>query len=171
MAIDRCSRFVHLNVYDAENAANAITFLNAARKAFPFRITHVLTDQGSCFTADDFERTCAKIKVSHRNTKPYTPQTNGMVERFNGRIASEVLGINVAGHADLEILLAGFNRAYNRRRQRVLQGNSPRQKVEERIAQAPALANPLYKPTAPDDLMAKVDDVLYYANDVSQPDS
>jgi transposase InsO family protein len=171
VAIDRCSRFVHLNVYDTENAANAITFLNAARKAFPFRITHVLTDRGSCFTADDFERTCAEIKVSHRKTKPYTPQTNGMVERFNGRIASEVLGINVAGHADLEILLAGFNRAYNRRRQRALQGNSPRQKVKERIAQAPALANPLYKPTAPDDLMAKVDDVLYYANDVSQPDS
>jgi hypothetical protein len=33
-----------------------------------------------------------------------------------------------------------------------------------------ALANPLYKPTAPDDLMIKVDRVLYYANDVSQPD-
>ncbi|WP_176590519.1 IS481 family transposase [Sphingobium sp. EM0848] len=171
VAIDRCSRFVHLDVYDAENAANAITFLNAARKAFPFRITHVLTDRGSCFTADDFERTCAKIKVTHRKTKPYTPQTNGMVERFNGRIASEVLGINVAGHADLEILLAGFNRAYNRRRQRALQGSSPRQKVEERIALAPALANPLYKPSVPDDLMTKVDDILYYANDVSQPDN
>ena len=76
---------------------------------------HVLTDRGSCFTADDFERTCAKIKVCHRKTKSYTPQTNGMVERFNGRIASEALGINVAGHADLEILLVGFNGAYNRR--------------------------------------------------------
>ena len=170
VAIDRCSRFVHLEVYDAENAANAIAFLKTARKAFPFRITHVLTDRGSCLTADDFERACAKIKVIHRTTRPYTPQTNGMVERFNGRIASEVMGINVAGHADLEILLTGFNRAYNRRRQRVLQGCSPRQKVEERIGLIPALANPLYKPTAPDDLMIKVDDVLYYANDVSQPD-
>jgi len=91
-------------------------------------------------------------------------------ERFNGRIASEVLGINVAGHTVLEILLAGFNRFYNRRRQRVLQGCSPRQKVEERIGLMPSLANPLYKPTAPDDLMTKVDNVLYYANDVSQPD-
>lgn len=35
----------------------------------------------------------------------------------------------------------------------------------------PSLANPLYKPTAPDDLMIKVDDVFYYANDVSEPDS
>ena len=171
VAIDRCSRFVHLDVYEAENAANAVAFLKAARKAFPFQITHVLTDRGSCFTADDFERACAKIKVSHRTTRPYTPQTNGMVERFNGRIASEVLGINVAGHADLEILLIGFNRAYNRRRQRVLQGGSPSQKVDERIQRKPALANPLYKPTAQDDLMAKVDDVLYYANDVSQPDN
>ena len=33
----------------------------------------------------------------------------------------------------------------------------------------PALANPLYKPTAPDDLMNKVDDVLHCANDVPQP--
>ena len=165
VAIDRCSRFVHLAVYDAENAANAVTFLQAARKAFPFRITHVLTDRGSCFTADDFERACAKIKVVHCTTRPYTPQTNGMVERFNGRIASEVMGINVAGHADLEILLTGFNRAYN-----VLHGTSPCQKVEERIGLMPALANPLYKPTAPDDLMAKVDDILYYPNDLSQPD-
>jgi transposase len=93
------------------------------------------------------------------------------IERFNGRIASEVMGINVAGHADLEILLTGFNRAYNRRRQRVLHGSSPCQKAEERIGLMPALANPLYKPTAPDDLLTKVDDILYYANDVSQPDS
>ncbi len=53
VAIDRCSRFVHLDVYDAENA---ITFLRAARKAFPFRITHVLTDRGSCFTAGHLEK-------------------------------------------------------------------------------------------------------------------
>jgi transposase InsO family protein len=171
VAIDRCSRFVHLAVYDAENAANAIAFLKEARKGFPFRITHVLTDRGSCFTADDFELACTQIKVSHRMTKPYTPQTNGMVERFNGRIASEVLGINVGGHADLEILLAGFNRAYNQRRQRVLEGLSPHQRAEERIRLMPSLANPLYKPPAPDDLMSKVDDILYYANDVSQPDS
>lgn len=36
---------------------------------------------------------------------------------------------------------------------------------------APALANPLYKPSAPDNLMIKVDEILYYANDVLQPDS
>ncbi|ABE36590.1 integrase core domain protein [Paraburkholderia xenovorans LB400] len=172
VAIDRCSRFVHLAVYDAENTTNAIAFLAQARKAFPFRITHVLTDRGSCFTADDFERACAKLKVTRRVTKPYTPQTNGMVERFNGRVASEVLGINIAGHADLEVLLKSFNRAYNRRRQRVLKGSSPIDKVDQRLKLNGCLANPLYKPPADQEyLLSKVDRILVYANEVSQPDN
>jgi transposase InsO family protein len=171
VAIDRCSRFVHLAVYDAENAANAVAFLTEARKAFPFRITHVLTDRGSCFTADAFELACAKLKVTRRMTKPYTPQTNGMVERFNGRVASEVLGINVAGHPDLETLLIGFNHAYNGRRQRVLSGLSPIDRVRQRLDHNGRLANPRYKPADNNDLLPKVDEILYYANEVSQPDS
>lgn len=111
--------------------------------AFHFRVTHVLIDRGSCFTTGDFERACAKIKLIHRTTRPDTPQTNGMVERFNGRIANEVLGINVSGQADLEILLTGFNRVYNRRRPRLLHGRSPCQEVEERIQFVHALANSL----------------------------
>jgi len=142
VAIDRCSRFVHLAVYDAENAANAVAFVAELKKAFPFRITHILTDRGSCFTADLFENACVELKASRRMTKPYTPQTNGMVERFNGRVESEVLGINVGSHADLGILLTGFNHAYNRRRQRVLAGKSPTDKVDERLRLNPALANP-----------------------------
>ncbi|WP_347141054.1 IS481 family transposase, partial [Paracoccus sp. SSK6] len=170
VAIDRCSRFVHLAVYDAESAANAVAFLAEAQKAFPFRITHVLTDRGSCFTAEDFERACAKLKVIRRTTKPYTPQTNGMVERFNGRVASEVLGITVSSHAELEVLLTGFNQAYNRRRQRVLSGLSPLDTVHQRLEHNTCLANPCYKPANSNDLMPKVDEILFYANDVSQPD-
>jgi hypothetical protein len=40
---------------------------------------------------------------------PYTPQTNGMAERFNGRIEREVLTITVGSHRDLERLLKGYN--------------------------------------------------------------
>jgi hypothetical protein len=168
VAIDRCSRFAFLAVYDAENAVNAIDFLAKARDAFPFHITHILTDRGSCFTADDFERACADLKAPHRKTKAYTPQTNGMVERFNGRIASEVLGINIAGHADLEILLTSFNQAYNRRRQRVLQGCSPNDKVDQRLKLNSRLVNPRHKKHANQgELIDKVDRILYYANDVS----
>jgi len=69
----------------------------------PFTITKVLTDNGKEFTdrfcatgqrqpagAHAFDRVCIANRSEHRLTKPRTPQTNGMIERFNGRIA-EVL--------------------------------------------------------------------------------
>jgi transposase InsO family protein len=113
VAIDRASRYVHLAVKDDETAASAVSFLDEARAALPFRITHVLTDRGSCFTADAFEHACEKHGVQHRKTKPYTPRTDGMVERFNGRLQREVLGITLYSHQDLETVLSGFNRVYN----------------------------------------------------------
>src|SRR5215204_882227 len=123
------SRFVHLAVKDDETTASAVAFLKEAVRAFPFQDTHVLTDRGSCFVADAFEAACRKLRVEHRTTRPYTPRTNGMVERFNGRVQREVLGITIHSHHDLEVLLRGFNRAYNARRQRVLGGASPDQAV------------------------------------------
>src|SRR5688500_15683068 len=53
VAIDRRSRSVHLAVKDDETEASAVAFLKQALAAFPFRITHVLTDRGSCFTAEE----------------------------------------------------------------------------------------------------------------------
>nr|WP_152527992.1 hypothetical protein [Sphingobium lactosutens] len=90
-----------------------------------------------------------------------------MVERFNVRVASEMLGINVGGHVDLEILLTGFNRAYKQRGQRVLHGSSRCQ--NEGADRAYTLTRQSSLPKTPDNLMMKVDDVLNYANDVSQP--
>ena len=64
-----------------------------------------------------------------------------MVERFNGRVSNEVLGINVYSHRQLEQLLCGFNAAYNVRRQRVLAGKTPDQIVTERLEAEPTLAH------------------------------
>ncbi len=108
--------------------------------------------------------------MQHRKTRPYSPQTNGMVERFNGRVQREVLGITVHSHADLETLLQGFNQAYNRRRQRVLQGASPEQVVQQRLALRPGLANPRFRPPDPNALPQALQ-VVAAASEVSQPDS
>jgi transposase InsO family protein len=171
VAIDRASRFVHLAVKDDETERSAVAFLTEAVQAFPFQVTHVLTDRGSCFTADGFEAACQSLGVEHRKTRPYTPKTNGMVERFNGRIQREVLGITVASHRDLETLLHGFNRAYNARRQRVLKGRSPEMVVQERLGAAPTRTNSSHDPPFDPCALPKALQVIARAKDVSHPDN
>src|SRR4051794_13942615 len=61
VAIDRRSRSVHLAVKDEETEAAAKAFLEEALAAFPFRVTHLLTDRGSCFTAEGFEKRCREL--------------------------------------------------------------------------------------------------------------
>ena len=171
VAIDRCSRWVHLAVKEDETAASAVAFLKEAIQAFPFQIAHVLTDRGSCFTADGFEAACREAAVQHRTTRPYTPKTNGMVERFNGRVQREVLGITIHSHADLETLLMGFNRAYNARRQRVLRGISPDEAVRQRMKANPMLASTHYQPPSDPCVLPKALLVVAAAKEVSHPDN
>jgi transposase InsO family protein len=170
VAIDRCSRSVHLAVKDDETEKSAIAFLREAAAAFPFRPTHVLTDNGSCFTPA-FAKVCAELGAEYRHTKPYTPQTNGMVERFNGRVSSEVLGITIYSHRDLEQLLRGFNAAYNARRQRVLDGKTPDQVVAERLQAKRKLARAKPRDRADSNDISKAHLIVEAAKEVSQPDN
>ena len=170
VAIDRCSRSVHLAVKNDETEQSAIAFLREATAAFPFQLTHVLTDNGSCFTPA-FAKVCAELGMQYRHTRPRTPQTNGMVERFNGRISSEVLGINIYSHRALEQMLRGFNTAYNTRRQRVLDGRTPNQVVAEHLKAKPELANPAPHGRAGPCDTTKARLIADAAKEVSQPDS
>ena len=96
VAIDRAIRLLFFNVNDHKTAANGVDFLGRCLAFFPFHITHVLTDNGLEFTDryargnqkasgnPRLDKTCAKLGIEHRLTKPATPATNGMVERVNG---------------------------------------------------------------------------------------
>jgi transposase InsO family protein len=56
---------------------------------------------------------CQALGIEHRLTKPKTPQTNGMVERFNGRI-EQVLRSHHFNSADaLETTLHRYVWLYN----------------------------------------------------------
>ena len=70
VAIDRRSRSVHLAVKDDETEASARAFLEEALAAFPFRVTHVLTDRGSCFTAEGFAKVCRELGVASSTARP-----------------------------------------------------------------------------------------------------
>ena len=68
------------------------------RYFFPFYITHILSDNGLEFTDKFvgkekvvsgnhiFDKLCKEENIDHRLTAPFTPKTNGMVERANGTI-------------------------------------------------------------------------------------
>ena len=77
----------------------------------------------------------------------------------------------MAGHRDLERLLAGFSSAYNARRQRVLDGRSPDEVVRERLRRDPSLANPAHRPPPDPCVLPRAMLVVEHAKDVSQPDT
>jgi transposase InsO family protein len=58
----------------------------------PLRLHTILTDNGSDF-AKDFAAAAAARGLEHRHTRPRRPQTNGMVERYNGML-KEALGVH-----------------------------------------------------------------------------
>ena len=170
VAIDRVSCYVHLAVKDVETTDSTVAFITDALGVFTFQVTHVLNDHGSCFTADAFEAACERHGVPYRKTRPYSPKTNGMVERFNCRVQREVLGIMLYSHADLEIVLRDFNAAHNDRRQRVVNGLSPGIVLRQRLDANPMLANPTYKPPCPN-LIKGARCIVTDAKEVSHTDS
>jgi len=100
VAIDRATRYMFFKVYDNKTAENAQDFMNHCVDEFPFVLDYVLTDNGleftnhliiskkrtACRKTSKFDEVCQKYKIKHRLTKPFTPKTNGMVERVNGTI-------------------------------------------------------------------------------------
>ena len=106
VGIDRASRWVYVEILPEKSAACAQGFLAHLLAAAPFKITTILTDNGKEFTdrfcatgerdptgKHAFDRQCAAHAIQHRLIRPHHPQTNGMIERFNGRIA-DVLATN-----------------------------------------------------------------------------
>ena len=70
---------------------SAASFWERARAFFTdagVTITGVMTDNGPCYRSHAFAEALGPT-VKHRFTRPYRPQTNGKVERFNRTLAQE----------------------------------------------------------------------------------
>ena len=126
VAIDRATRWVFVRIYPTQTAANARRFLRDLDRAAPMRITRVLTDNGKEFTDrlfglrrraptgnHEFDRLCDDLGIEHRLAPPMRPQTNGMVERFNGRIEDILQSHRFRSGEDLEQTILRYVHLYN----------------------------------------------------------
>jgi transposase InsO family protein len=151
VAIDRATRFVYLEMLPDRRGQTAAGFLNRFRASFPLHIHTVLTDNGSEFTdrfavdkkgkppdkpsgQHPFDRLCAEHAITHRLARPFRPQTNGMVERFNRRLGDHLdrMPQNRAAHhrrfldhAERDAYLHTFVADYNHTRLRCLDYQAP----------------------------------------------
>jgi transposase InsO family protein len=126
VAIDRATRWVLIAIKSHKTAAAARSFLNAVAKAAPFKIQTLLTDNGKEFTdrlfgkrakdasgEHEFDALCDALDIEHRLTKPRTPKTNGMVERFNGRLEQVLRSHHFNSAEDMQKTLHRYVWLYN----------------------------------------------------------
>lgn len=90
-AVDDHSRLAYSEILTDERQETAAGFWERANAFFAdagIIVHEVLTDNGSCYRSGAFARALGD-GVKHRFTRPYRPQTNGKVERFNRTLSEE----------------------------------------------------------------------------------
>ena len=90
-AVDDHSRLAYSEQLPDERKETAAAFWSRAKEFFAdagISVRAVMTDNGSCYRSHAFAAALGE-EVKHRWTRPYRPQTNGKVERFNRTIAAE----------------------------------------------------------------------------------
>jgi transposase InsO family protein len=85
VATDDASRLSYAEILSAERGATVSAFLSRAAAWYAKHgvvIERVMTDNGSGYVSHEFAAICRALKVRHIRIRPYTPQTNGKVERM-----------------------------------------------------------------------------------------
>ena len=158
VAIDRATRLVCFSIKDTKTCDAAVAFLQQVETFYPFTIYTVLTDNGKEFTdryvrnrikpsgKHMFDKMCSSLEIDHRLTKAYTPKTNGMVERMNGRVENLLETTIFLDYREMEETFADYLRCYNMHiTQRALEYKTPWDKVCEWYEKEPPLFK--HKPT------------------------
>jgi transposase InsO family protein len=90
-AVDDHSRLAYSEQLPNETRQTAAAFWHRARAFFAdagITVAAVMTDNGACYRSHVFAQALGE-GIKHRRTRPYRPQTNGKVERFNRTLMAE----------------------------------------------------------------------------------
>jgi transposase InsO family protein len=90
-AIDDHSRLAYTEILADETKETAAAFWKRANAWFQthgITVQRVLTDNGNCYRSRAFAEALGP-DIKHKRTRPYRPQTNGKVERFNRTMLEE----------------------------------------------------------------------------------
>lgn len=153
VAIDRATRWVYLEVIHDKSAKTTAAFIRRLHEHCSVNIKIILTDNGKEFTdrftakgereptgSHAFDQACARLNIEHRLIPPKHPQTNGMVERFNGRIAQLVNTTYFANAQEMTTTLEHYRTLYNQHIiQRNLGHSTPVQTLKEWYRKKPEL--------------------------------
>ncbi|GHE73453.1 IS481 family transposase [Streptomyces vinaceus] len=128
-AVDDHSRLAYSEVLPDERQHTAVAFwqrANAFFAAHGITVARVLTDNGSCYKAKLFTQTLTADGIAHKKIRPYRPQTNGKVERFNRTLLDEwAYQRPYRSNDERTAALADFLHTYNHHRCHTALGGHP----------------------------------------------
>ncbi len=161
VGIERKTKYVYVELYQRMTIENAVTFLHNLQKDCVFKITHILTDNGSQFTykllakhlqpnkAHPFDAACEALNIEHRTTQFKHPWTNGQVEITNKMLKqATVKQFHYSNTEELKVHLQTFLLYYNHQKPlKSLKLKTPWQAIEECYNENPNafILNPQYK--------------------------
>jgi transposase InsO family protein len=132
-AVDDCTRLAYSERLPNERKDTAAGFWHRANAFFAsagITVTAVMTDNGSCYRSHAFADALGD-DVKHYRTRPFRPQTNGKVERFNRTLATEwAYARPYTSEAEREAAYRDWLHHYNHHRPHTaLDGSTPAQRV------------------------------------------
>ena len=139
-AVDDRSRLAYSEVLPDERQQTAIAFWQRANAFFTdhgITVERVLTDNGACYKSKLFTQTLAAAGIAHKKIRPYRPQTNGKVERFNRTLLDEWAYLRpYTSNTERTHALEDFLHTYNHHRcHTALDGHPPISRVNNAAGQ------------------------------------
>ena len=114
---DDASRLCYAEILPDQHQSAAIDFLRRAVAWFAkLGVTSecVMTDNGSAYVSHEFAAVCRTLGLRHIRIRPYTPRTNGKVERFIQTLLREwAYRFRYRSSAERERWLAPYLHFYN----------------------------------------------------------